>query len=89
MELTTLSGPLEKYLVLQLKLFNDLLDTHPYSFVPLMRTCLTFVASTCFTDEGERLLFTRFTIFALNLLKLVLLCAEYKPSKNGDGKDSL
>lgn len=56
MELTTLSGPLEKYLVLSLKLFNDLLDTHPYSFVPLMRTSLSFVASTCFTDAAPRYL---------------------------------
>jgi len=73
---------LEKYIVLHQKIWSDLLENHPYSFVEHIRSALTFICSLCFTDEGTGLLFQRFIIFCFNLLKGVLVCMEYKPPKN-------
>merc|ERR1719219_939550 len=73
---------LEKYIVLHQKVWADLLDNHPFAFVQHINTALTFVCSLCFTEQAEGLLFQRFTIFSLNLLKGVLLCMEYRPAKN-------
>jgi len=78
----------EKYIVLHQKIWSDLLETHPYSFVNHIRPALTFICSLCFTEEGKGLLFQRFTIFCFNLLKGILVCHEYKPAKNiEDTKD--
>ena len=60
---------LEKYCVLHQKIWYDLLENHPFSFVQHISTCLSFICSLCFTNQGEGLLFQRFTIFNLNLLK--------------------
>jgi len=73
---------LEKYCVLHQKIWYDLLENHPFSFVQHISTCLSFICSLCFTPAGEGLLFQRFTIFCLNLLKGILLCMEYRPAKN-------
>lgn len=75
---------LEKYLVLFLKLLSDLLDNHPFSFLPVLKSSLDLICFSCFTAEGQKLVFQRFSIFALNLLKQTLLCVEYKPPKNPD-----
>ena len=69
----------EKYLVLHLKVLTDLLETHPFSFLPVLRPTLEFICSMCFNSDPA-LLFQRFTIFCLNLMKQVLLCMEYKLS---------
>ena len=73
---------LEKYCVLHQKIWYDLLENHPFSFVQHISTCLSFICSLCFTAQGDGLLFQRFTIFNLNLLKSILLCMEYRPAKN-------
>ena len=73
---------LEKYTVLHLKIWSDLLENHPFAFVQHINVALTFVCSLCFTEQGDGLIFQRFTIFSLNLLKGVLLCMEYRPAKN-------
>jgi len=81
---------LEKYCVLHQKIWYDLLENHPFSFVQHINTCLTFICSLCFTPQGEGLMFQRFTIFSLNLLKGILLCMEYRPAKNiEDTRDPL
>ena len=76
----------DKYVILQLKLFTDILEHHPYSFLVVMKDCLQFVCWLCFTAEGCSLLFQRSAIFALNILKQVILCPEFKPSKHDTGK---
>jgi hypothetical protein len=81
----------EKYLVLHLKILSDLLESHPFSFLPILRPTLELVCSLCFgpTSASDGLLFQRFTIFCLNLVKQVLLCMEYRTPKNlDDVKDS-
>lgn len=73
---------LEKYTVLCQKIWSDLLESHPYAFVQHIHPALRFICSLCFTEEGNGLLFQRFTIFCFNLLKGILLCMEYRPAKN-------
>lgn len=72
----------EKYIVLYLKIISDLLENHPFSFLPILKQTLTVVCSLCFTQQGEGLLFQRFIIFSFNIVKQVLLCAEYKLPKS-------
>ena len=85
-----LQDNLEKYCVLHQKIWYDLLENHPFSFVQHISTCLSFICSLCFTPQGEGHMFQRFTIFSLNLLKGILLCMEYRPAKNvEDTRDPL
>ena len=48
----------------------------------IMKECLQFICWLCFTPEGSSLMFQRAAIFSLNILKQVMLCPEYKPSKH-------
>ena len=75
---------LEKYSVLMLKLFTDLLENHPYSFLPILKDSLQFICWLCFTEGGRVLVFQRLVIFCLNILKQVILCAEYKTPKHSN-----
>ena len=42
------------------------------------------ICQLCFTPEGEGLLFQRFIIICVNIIKQVLLCPEYKLTKQAD-----
>jgi len=79
LELQTL---FDKYVILHLKLLSDLLENDPYYFLVIMKECLQFICWLCFTPEGSSLMFQRAAIFSLNILKQVMLCPEYKPSKH-------
>ncbi len=85
-ELPVFREPLEKYIVLHLKTLSDLLDAHPFSFLPLLNKTLQFICEQCFSAEALNHFgtasFRRFNIFAINLLKQVLICMEYKPPKH-------
>ena len=72
---------LEKYAVLHLKILHDVLETHPFSFISVLKQTLEFLCSLCYTPQGEHLIFPRFVIFSLNIMKQVLLCMEYRPPK--------
>lgn len=71
----------EKYTILHLKMLANLLEIHPYSFLPVMKDALNVICSLCFTSEGDGLLFQRFIIMSFNIIKEVLLCPEYKLPK--------
>ncbi|XP_067143577.1 importin-11 [Centruroides vittatus] len=71
----------EKYLILLTKVLHDLLELHPFSYVNFIRPSLECCVSLCFTAEGNGYLFERFIVQCLNLIKAILLCAEYKPAK--------
>ena len=53
-----------------------------YPLQVVMKECLQFICWLCFTPEGSSLIFQRAAIFSLNILKQVMLCPEYKPSKH-------
>ena len=79
----------EKYSVLQMKLLADLLENHPFSFLPVMKEALNVICRLCFTPEGEGVLFQRFIIMCFNIIKQVLLCPEYKLPKQADDDPEL
>ena len=79
----------EKYLIVHCKVLRDLLDFHPFSFVPFIRMTIEFVLHYLFQPEFQVLLFDSFVVQCLNLVKGIILCAEYKPAKVFEGKNSL
>ncbi|XP_071449865.1 importin-11 [Hetaerina americana] len=71
----------EKFIIHLTKVLADVLEHHPFSFIPFIRMTLEFSVYYIFTPAGEGLLFERFVIQQLNLIKGILICIEYKPSK--------
>lgn len=76
----------EKYLVVHCKVLRDLLDFHPFSFIPFIRMTFDFVLHYLFQLENRGFLFDAFVVQCLNLIKGIILCAEYKPAKIIEGK---
>lgn len=74
----------EKFIIHLTKVALGVLSCHPFSFVPLIRQSLEFTLYCCFTEQGMALLYERFTIQCLNILKGILQCVEYKVSKLED-----
>lgn len=54
---------------------------HPFSYVDFIRPTLEFTIYYIFTPAGTQYIYERFTIQCFNLIKGILLCAEYKPAK--------
>ncbi|XP_046727082.1 importin-11 isoform X1 [Silurus meridionalis] len=73
---------LEKIIILYTKVFLDFLETHPYSFIPLIQHSLEFSVSFIFTEQGDGLVFERFIVQCMNLIKMIIKNAAYKPAKN-------
>ncbi|XP_069689548.1 importin-11 isoform X2 [Periplaneta americana] len=71
----------EKFIIHLTKVLIAVLEHHPFSYVDLIQPSLEFAVYYVFTPSGETLLFERFIIQCLNLIKGILLCAEYKPAK--------
>lgn len=74
----------EKFIIHLTKVILDVLSTHPHSFAPLISSSLEFTIFYCFTEAGMALIYERFTIQCLNIIKGVLQCLEYKLPKNFD-----
>ncbi|KAM7077415.1 importin-11 isoform 2-T2 [Ciconia maguari] len=73
---------LEKTIILFTKVLLDLLDQHPFSFIPLIQRSLEFAVSYVFTEAGEGIAFERFIVQCMNLIKMIVKNYAYKPSKN-------
>uniref|UniRef100_A0A8C5N0A2 Importin-11 n=1 Tax=Leptobrachium leishanense TaxID=445787 RepID=A0A8C5N0A2_9ANUR len=73
---------LEKVIVLFTKVLLDFLDQHPFSFIPLIQTALEFTVSFVFTEAGNGVVFERFIVRCMTLLKMIIKNDSYKPSKN-------
>lgn len=54
---------------------------HPFSYVDIIQSTLEFTVYYIFTPAGMTLIFERFIIQCFNLIKGILLCAEYRPAK--------
>lgn len=63
----------------------DFLDQHPFSFTPLIQRSLEFAVSYVFTEAGEGIVFERFIVQCMNLIKMIVKNYAYKPSKNIEG----
>ncbi|KAM6303950.1 importin-11 [Podargus strigoides] len=73
---------LEKTIILFTKVLLDFLDQHPFSFTSLIQKSLEFAVSYVFTEAGEGILFERFIVQCMNLIKMIVKNYAYKPSKN-------
>lgn len=71
----------EKYLVLLIKILRDVLDIQPFSFVQFIQPTLECSVTYCFNKDFQDCLFERLIVQFLNLIKGILTCIEYKPSK--------
>jgi len=76
----------EKFIIHLTKVLLAVLEHHPFSYVDMIQPSLQFSVFYVFTPAGRSLLFERFTIQCFNLIKGILLCAEYKPAKVVEGK---
>lgn len=77
----------EKIIIQLTKVLISLLEQHPFAFISFITPSLQFSVTFLFTQEGEGLLFERFIIQCLNLIKGILICAEYKTRKLVDHPD--
>uniref|UniRef100_A0A8D2JCC9 Importin-11 n=1 Tax=Varanus komodoensis TaxID=61221 RepID=A0A8D2JCC9_VARKO len=73
---------LEKTIILFTKVLLDFLDQHPFSFTSLIQRSLEFAVSCVFTEAGEGVVFERFIVQCMNLIKMIVKNYAYKPSKN-------
>uniref|UniRef100_A0A670JMD2 Importin-11 n=1 Tax=Podarcis muralis TaxID=64176 RepID=A0A670JMD2_PODMU len=73
---------LEKTIILFTKVLLDFLDQHPFSFTPLIQRSLEFAVSYVFTEAGKGVVFERFIVQCMNLIKMIVKNYAYKPSKN-------
>ncbi|XP_075979349.1 importin beta11 [Anticarsia gemmatalis] len=71
----------EKFIIHLTKVALGVLSCQPFSYVPLIRPSLEFALYYCFTEQGMALIYERFTIQCLNIVKGILQCVEYKPPK--------
>lgn len=78
----------EKYITHLTKILLDILQHHPYSFVDFIQPALEFSMFYAFTPEGVVQVYERFIIQCLNIIKGVVMCVEYKSSKNNLGGNS-
>ncbi|KAL4630065.1 importin-11 isoform X1 [Arapaima gigas] len=73
---------LEKTIILYTKVLLDFLEYHPYPFIPLIQRSLEFAVSYVFTEVGEGVVFERFIVQCMNLVKMIVKNDAYKPAKN-------
>ncbi|XP_053557296.1 importin-11 [Bombina bombina] len=73
---------LEKMIVLFTKVLLDFLDQHPFSFIPLIQKSLEFAIRYVFTEAGDGIVFERFIVQCMRLIKMIVKNDSYKPSKN-------
>ncbi|XP_065567259.1 importin-11-like [Artemia franciscana] len=78
---TQLDANMKKLIINHVKIIADLLERSPLLFLPLITPSLNFVADYVFTVEGQRFCFQEFAVKLMNLMKALILCAEYKPAK--------
>lgn len=75
----------EKFILKQMKIFNEFLELHPLSFIEFIPAVLEFSFNYVF-DEGTNMIFenneisfTNFAIHCINLMKGILSSSTYKP----------
>uniref|UniRef100_A0A672QD90 Importin-11 n=1 Tax=Sinocyclocheilus grahami TaxID=75366 RepID=A0A672QD90_SINGR len=73
---------LEKTIILFTKVLLDFLEYHPWPFIPLIQCSLEFAVSYVFTEAGEGVVFERFIVQCMNLIKMIVKNDAYKPAKN-------
>ncbi|XP_047739577.1 importin-11 [Hyalella azteca] len=76
-----LKGISEKYANLLMKCLLELLENYPYCFLNYLANVLSLVTTLVFTDDGNAVLYERFTVQCLCMIKSILDCPEYQVNK--------
>lgn len=71
----------EKFIVHLTKNLLSVIDAHPFAFIDFIKPSLEFVYYYLFASNIEALLFERFIIQCFNLMKVILVCPEYRVKK--------
>ncbi|XP_038076376.1 importin-11-like [Patiria miniata] len=72
---------MEKKILLMMKMLLDIQDTFPLSYVAFIPQSLELSVSYVFTEAGKGLLFERFIVQNMNLIKSIVKCDYYRVSK--------
>ena len=76
-----LKAPAEKFTNLLTKSLMELLENYPFCFLKYIREVLETVTTYAFTDDTSNIMYERFTVQCLNLIKCFLDCPEYHTNK--------
>uniref|UniRef100_A0A2P2HZB5 Importin-11-like n=1 Tax=Hirondellea gigas TaxID=1518452 RepID=A0A2P2HZB5_9CRUS len=76
-----LKVPAEKYTCLLMKSLLELLEHYPFCFLSYIRRALEIGTTFAFSDDERGIIFERFTIQCLNIIKCILDCHEYQVNK--------
>ena len=66
----------------------DFQDNFPLAYVPFIKQSLELTVAFVFTDVGKGLLFERFIVQCMNLIKGIVKCDAYRLNKLEEGEDS-
>lgn len=68
----------EKNIIILGKMLLESQETFPVPYVGFIKHTLEFTTNYLFTDDGRKLLFERFTVQCMSLIKKIIKCNSYK-----------
>lgn len=71
----------EKIITLMSKVLLDVQEFHSEGFIRFIRPSLQMAVVYNFTNQNRGLIYERFTVNALNLMRSILHCETYRPAK--------
>lgn len=77
----------EKFIIHMKKVLLEMVEYHPYCFIEYIPASLELAVFYCFTQDGQNLVFERFIIQCLNLMKKILQANKYKLAKMMEESD--
>ena len=87
-ESSSIKDPVEKYINVLMKCIIDLLDMCPVSFLNFLSRALELSVKFGFSDSEENLLYEKFTVQTINLLRYILTTFEYQTRKKVENTKS-
>ncbi|XP_072166659.1 importin-11-like [Diadema setosum] len=84
----SLREKLEKMAILHTKVLIDSQESFPLAYVDFISSSLEFCVACVFSDDNQHLLFERFTVQSMNLIKAVVKCENYKVRAGPDEEPS-
>ncbi|XP_041464920.1 importin-11-like [Lytechinus variegatus] len=80
----TLREKLEKMAILHTKILIDCQESFPLAYIDFISSSLELCTSCVFSDENRHLLFERFQVQCMNLIKAIVRCEKYKERTGPD-----
>ncbi|XP_793829.2 importin-11 isoform X2 [Strongylocentrotus purpuratus] len=80
----TLREKLEKMAILHTKVLLDCQENFPLAYIDFIGSSLELCTSCVFSDDNRHLMFERFTVQCMNLIKGIVKCEKYKERTGPD-----